>query len=178
MNREVGNIQASQRGAATVESAIIIIAFLMLVMGIIEFALLVFSASSLVEASRIGARYLIVNNTVLDADDPEHLDLNDYSCAELESVTFSCSDASVGCDAILPKMKNYYSNIKSENIQVNYRCSSTGYELSYINVYEVELRLVGIQYKFITPGILGLDATVTLPDITTTRLSEDLSSVN
>lgn len=155
----------SQQGAATVESAIIIVVFLMLVMGIIEFALLIFNASSLVEATRAGARYLIVNDPVVTLDED--------SCDA--DVVLDCSGG--GCDDVLAVMQRLYAPLKAENLEITYRCSSTGFDEAYFDIYEVEIKLNDVQYEFITPGILGLDSTVTLPDFKTTRLSEDMETV-
>lgn len=157
--------QSAQRGAATVESAIIIVVFLMLVMGIIEFALLIFNASSLVEATRAGARYLIVNDPVAT--------LGSDTCDT--PVTVDCSGGT--CDEVLSVMQRFYAPLEAGNLEISYRCSSTGYGEAFFDIYEVELRLVGVQYEFITPGILGLDSTVTLPEFKTTRLSEDMETV-
>lgn len=154
--------RSSQRGVATVETAIIIVVFLMLVMGIIEFALLIFNASSLVEATRSGSRYLIVNEPVVELN----------SC----EVEVDCSDGD--CGEVLSRMQRFYSPLTAENLEISYRCSSTGHDDAFYNIYEVEMRLVDVEYTFITPGILGLDSTLTLPDFRSTRLSEDLETVN
>jgi len=154
-----------QRGAATVESAIIMVVFLMLVMGIIEFALLIFNASSLVEATRAGSRYLIVNEPLVTLDD--------------ECTAAVSPDCGAGeCDALLSRMQRFYSPLTADNLEITYRCSSTGYSEAFYDIYEVELRLVDVEYEFITPGILGLDSTLILPDFRSTRLSEDLDTVN
>lgn len=55
-----------QQGAAMVEMAIVITLFLVLVFGIIEFALVIFHVSLLDEATRAGARYAIVNDPACD----------------------------------------------------------------------------------------------------------------
>ncbi|MCW8839395.1 MAG: pilus assembly protein [Gammaproteobacteria bacterium] len=155
-----------QQGAATVESAIILIIFLVLIMGIIEFALLIFNASSLVEATRAGARHLIVNEPLVT--------LSDETCAT--PAVADCADGD--CDGVLGLMQKFYPRLGDVNLEVEYRCSTTGSPDAYedIKIYEVEVRLKEVEYTFITPGILGLDATITLPDFKTTRLSEDLET--
>jgi len=50
------------RGAAMVEMAIVISLFLVMVLGIIEFAMAFFDWSRTVEATRAGARYAIVHS--------------------------------------------------------------------------------------------------------------------
>lgn len=151
-----------QQGAATVESAIILILFLILILGIIEFALLIFNVSSLVEATRAGARDLIVND--------ELVTISEDTCP----VTVDCTDGS--CDGLLGLMQKFYPRLEDKNLEVEYRCSAAGFSEAYFSIYEVEVRLKDVEYTFITPGILGLDATITLPDFKTTRLSEDLET--
>lgn len=170
MNKSIRNMRNPQKGVATVESAIIIVVFLMLVMGIMEFALLIFNVSSLVDATRFGTRYLTVNDPVVQ-------DLKTFSCDELPK-TISCDETS-RCDDIglVSYMQGFSSKLNPENIVVTYSCSSAGYDEAYFNVYEVEMQLEGVEYNFITPGILGFDGTITLPDFLTTRLSEDLEYV-
>lgn len=170
MSKRVAN-NHSQQGAATVESAIIISVFLLLVMAIIEFALLIFNASSLVEASRAGARYLIVNDPVTD--------LTAGGC----DIPVNCSTGD--CDSVLGIMQRFYPPLTESNIEITYRCSSTGNDEAYFDIYEVELVLKDVEYSFVTPGIFMLFPgegdegmfTVELPDFKTTRLSEDMETV-
>lgn len=164
MNKFVVNTRKKQTGVATVESALIIVVFLILIMGIIEFALLIFNVSSLVQATRAGARYLIVSDPVVE--------IKDDDCGTPINASCGAGD----CDDVLAVMKKFYSSIEPENLEATYRCSSTGYEYAYYQIYEVELRLVGMQYTFITPSIFGFGGSIDLPELTTTRLSEDMES--
>ena len=136
-----------QSGAAAVEAALIIVIFLVLVLGIIEFAMLIFNASSLVEATRAGARYLIVNEPVVDRSE-----LSD--CANMPVINCG-STSGASCDGVVALMQKFYPRLTADNVEITYSCSSTGYSESYFYIYDVELRLVGVQYQFITPGILG-----------------------
>lgn len=171
MNRFIQRrgMAGNQRGAAMVEAAIVTLVFLMLLFGIMEFAMLIFKASSLVETTRAGARYLIVNDPVVD--------LSEYDdCDELASAGAQSCD-SLDCGALIPLMQDLYEPLSAGQVYVQYRCSNTGYEEAYFNIYEVEVSVRNAEYRFITPGILGLNATVTLPDFATSRLSEDLNTI-
>lgn len=168
-NSSPNKVPNLQTGAATVESAIILVLFLVLVLGIIEFAMLIFNASSLVEATRAGARYLIVNEPVVDKSS-----LGD---CDTMPVVVDCGSSGGSCDGVLTLMQKFYPKLTASNLEITYRCSNTGYSESYFYIYDVELRLVDVQYKFITPGILGFDGTITLPDFKTTKLSEDMETV-
>jgi hypothetical protein len=155
-----------------VEAALTMVLFLMLLFGIMEFAMLIFRVSSLVEATRAGARYLIVNDPV------PAVDFGSIDCSDEDnnSATATCD---AGCDGLVPLMQSLYGqSLDDSQVQVQYRCSITaGYEGAYFNIYEVEVSVRNAEYRFVTPGILGLNATVTLPDFATSRLSEDLNTI-
>jgi hypothetical protein len=74
-------------------------------------------------------------------------------------------------------MQKQYEPLQEGQVHVQYRCSSTGFAEAGFDIYEVEVSIQGAEYRFVTPGILGLNATVTLPAFATTRLSEDLETV-
>lgn len=177
MNRFIHGrgMAGSQRGAAMVEAALTMVLFLILLFGIMEFAMLIFRASSLVEATRAGARYLIVNDPV-PAVEFSNIDCRDE---DNNSVAAACDEGG-GCGDLVPLMQSIYGQpLDEDQVHVQYRCSTTaGYEGAYFDIYEVEVSVRGAQYQFVTPGILGLETTVTLPDFATTRLSEDLNTVS
>lgn len=59
-----------RRGAALVETAFVLVAFLMLLFGVFEYCRMIFTRQLLANAAREGARYAVVNTTsaTLDAD--------------------------------------------------------------------------------------------------------------
>jgi hypothetical protein len=79
-----------QSGAAMVEMAIVISLFLVLVFGIIEFALVIFHWSKLNEATRAGARYAIVNDPACSI----YTDTNDPDYKKCDGGPLDCSDPS------------------------------------------------------------------------------------
>ena len=74
-------------------------------------------------------------------------------------------------------MQKLYEPLTAAQVYVGYKCSSTGYANSYFKIYEVQVSVRDAEYRFITPGILGLGLSVSLPDFETSRLSEDLEKV-
>lgn len=162
------NVVSSEAGAATVESALVLTVFLLLIFGIIEFSLIIFKASSLVEATRAGARYLIVNDPVVDLDG--------FDCGNPPEPS-SCEDNS-GCNDVVSLMQKFYEPLTASQIYVGYKCSSTGYDEAYFKIYEVQVSVKDAVYNFITPGILGMGLSITLPEFETTRISEDLEKVD
>ena len=53
---------------------------------------------------------------------------------------------------------------------------STGFSGNPRPVREVSVSIVGQQYELVLPGVIGLDPNLTLPDFTSTRVSEDLNT--
>ena len=80
-----------QRGAALVEMAIVILVFLVLVFGIIEFARAIFEWSRLVEATRAGARYAIVNDPACNIFD------DDWESGDPQYLRQACSSGPLDC---------------------------------------------------------------------------------
>jgi len=160
--------KAHQRGAAMVEMAIVIPVFLALVFAIIEFSLVIFDWSRVIESSRAGARYAIVNN------------------AECTGVTGAggmvCPGSSpVSChplatSGLLVEMKRILSPdaIAGENVLVTYACTTAGFTERPTPVLQVTVEVSNVEHHFIVPGLIGMDATITMPDQSTTRTSEDL----
>jgi Flp pilus assembly protein TadG len=163
----------SQNGASMVEMALVIAIFLSLVFAIFEFALAVFYASRLSEATREGARFAVVHNTSIE-------NIQEMSCSEIEALGFQQCSADV-CGDIIESM-NKLVNIEPSNIYIRYQCATTGFTgqagfpSADKEIYSITVKLQGVQYPLIMPGILGLSPTITMPSFETTRLSEDLWS--
>jgi len=162
-----------QKGVSMVEMALIIALFLSLVFATFEFALAVFYASRLAEATRAGVRYAVVSNATMS-------DLASMTCAQLDSVGFRQCDMTT-CGGVVDQM-NKFVKVDPSNVYIRYQCSSTGYtgQAGYSDanqeIYSITVKLQGIQYSLIMPGILGLGAKITMPSFESTRLSEDLWS--
>lgn len=163
----------SHNGASMVEMALVIAIFLSLVFAVFEFALAVFYASRLSEATRAGARIAVVHN-------PSLLGITELTCNDIESRDFvQC--ATDTCAGIIQSM-NKLVPVDPANVYIRYQCATTGYTgqagFSDANkeIYSITVKLQGVQYPLIMPGILGLSPTITMPSFETTRLSEDLWS--
>jgi hypothetical protein len=162
-----------QRGASMVEMAVIISLFLALVLAVFEFALAVFFAVRLSDATREGARYAVVSNATpqfMGASGPK-------SCDELNGLGFQqCSLSS--CGEILAKM-NKIVTVDPSNVYIRYQCTSTGYADPSNEIYSITVKLQNVKYSLIMPGALHLPnslSVITMPSFETTRLSEDLWS--
>lgn len=167
------NTPHRQNGSSMVEMALVIALFMSLVFAIFEFSLAVFYATRLAEATRAGVRYAVVSNSTMS-------DLSTMDCSQLDSVGFRQCDLTT-CGNVIVQM-NKLVKIDPSDVYIRYQCSSTGYtgQAGYTaanqEIYSITLKLQGVQYPLIMPGIIGLSTTITMPSFESTRLSEDLWS--
>ena len=195
-----------QQGAALVEMAIVVSLFLALVFGIIEFALMVFQWSRLVEATRAGARYAIVH----DAACSIYEDTNDvnYKCNNPDSGPLVCDDpddpskeeiekfvevdgdctvgdpyqlSDAGCK-IVERMRGIqpliYLSEPVPQVVITYRCTDVGFAGLAQKIPSVTVEVNNVPFNFNSPGLLGINASVNMPSFATTRTGEDLDTVN
>ena len=155
-----------EQGATMVEMALTLPLFLLLIFAIIEFALVIFTWTRAVDATRAGARYAIVNDPVTD--------VSSLDCSAVTNVSVTCDSAN--CTGLMNQMNALYQDLQAANVTVRYGCSSTGFSGNPRPVREVTVSIVGQEYALVLPGVIGLDPTLTLPPFTSTRVSEDLST--
>jgi hypothetical protein len=173
-----------QTGAALVEMAIGLVLFLLLVFGVLEFALAIFDWSKEVEATRAGARYAIVNDPACDiygegalpsCPGGDTIDPDNCPGASIEVTPAGCNaDPDDAACRIAAVMRNIMPRIADGNVRIVYGCSDAGYRERPFVVPTVTVRTSGVEHNFLLPGLLGIEATVTLPGFSTTRTGEDL----
>ena len=204
------------------EMAIVILVFLMLVFGILEFGRVVFEWSKLVEATRAGARYAIVNDpacnifgTPWEAGDPQYLKRacdvegsgtkylvcdggtqevyttidgdcsitsssehpQDAACKIVSEHLLEVENGNVEVEEIRGNMRGIQSLINSStaDVTITYTCTDAGFAGNAQKVPAVTVEVNNVPYYFIVPGVLGIDASVTMPPFSTTRTGEDLN---
>ena len=178
-----------QGGAALVEFAIVFIIYTALVFAIIEFAMATFNWSRMVQATQAGARYAITNDPACDIfgyrDEITGCDdgsLEDFCTAgqhvqrEISSSECSAETNDSGCK-IVEEMQRYspYVLTGDSTVTVRYTCTETGNpDLSLRSIPLVTVSADNVPYHFMMPGLLKIDATVTMPSFETTRIGEDL----
>ena len=155
-----------EQGATMVEMALTLPLFLLLIFAIIEFALVIFTWTRAVDATRAGARYAIVNDPVTD--------VSSLDCSAVTNVSVTCDSAN--CTGLMNQMNALYQDLQAANVTVRYGCSSTGFSGNPRAVRGVTVSIVGQEYALVLPGVIGLDPTLTLPPFTSTRVSEDLNT--
>lgn len=154
-----------QLGAAMVEMALTISLFLLLVFGIIEFALAYFAWARTNEAVREVVREAMVSDPVVD--------ITTLACPG-DSVTVTCSDAA--CAPLLAIAQRSAPFVPGGKLQVTYACSPAGNPDRPVEmrILEVTAVISDLEYDFVVPSIIGMDATMRLPTATASRTGEDL----
>lgn len=164
-----------------VEFAIAVWLFLMLVMGIIEFAYAIFQWSRMVDATRAGVRTAIVSDLACGTEEDlmaicgEDFDNPDDD----EPIVCKGADGDIAENSpILASMNKLLLGINADQVTVTYRCSTAGFSkrLTPIPEVTVETRWT---HNFFFPGLLGLPEdkwSVSMPPFAATRLGEDLST--
>jgi Flp pilus assembly protein TadG len=79
-------MSARQHGATTIEFALVLLAFLTFLLGIVDFARLLYMWNAATEATRVGARYAVVCSAGTTANDDEVL-------ARMRAILPNISDA-------------------------------------------------------------------------------------
>ncbi|HKJ72314.1 MAG TPA: TadE family protein [Gammaproteobacteria bacterium] len=158
--------QAGEAGAATVELAVGLLVFLMLILGVVEFGYALFDWARVAEATRAGARTAIVS-------DPD---------TDLSSLYTGCDDPTPPApveaepsDRVFATMQRIFPRLERDQVLVTYACSGTGAEERPRPILTVTVETQGVLHTLITPQLLGLDGTWTLPAFSSTRTSEDLA---
>jgi hypothetical protein len=172
---------SGQRGATLVEFTITFIVFLIFILAIIEFSLVIFASERLVEATREGARYAIVNDPVCDIFDKfdnsrvpacagnEVLDCSlsppNNITIEIDSCDFSADPLTPGCKIVSVMDRTMMSGNTAEDpsrsilagdgaVQITYACADTGNpELS---VPLVTVEAINIEHPLMFSSIFGI----------------------
>jgi hypothetical protein len=166
--------------------AIVISLLLVMGFGILEFVLAIFYWSQVVEATRAGARYAIVNDPACDIYGegglpacPGGVQLDRDNCpgASVEVTPQNCDSQpdDPGC-RIVAVMHGILPLVSEDNVRVDYGCSDAGYAERPLVVPTVTVYTSGVEYEFMLPGLLGIDLSATMPPFKTTRIGEDLYS--
>jgi len=155
----------AQRGAAMVEMAITLSLFLLLVMGIIEFALAYHTWARINEAARDGLRYAIVSTPPVN----------------LATMTCPGGSLEITCDAttcadLLTVTGRVAPFLQPGQVHLRYACGTVGNPARTPEqmIPEVTLEIRDVEYSFVVPSLLGLGTTLDLPAARATRTGEDL----
>ena len=96
---------------------------------------------------------------------------------EVHRTITSCTEGSTdsGCK-IVEKMQRYSPYILSGggSVTVSYTCTQTGDSKLPRAVPIVTVSSDNVPYQFMMPGLFNIDASITMPSFSTTRIGEDL----
>ncbi len=190
-------LRKGQRGAALVEFSITLMTYLLLILGIIEFALIIFDAIRLAEGTRVGVRYAIVSDPACDVLDKG----TGTSCASYggplncsdgpTSFTITVdecdlSDTSSQCNMVREMNKLMLRDADNEDayaassilagdgeVDITYSCTEVGDPQAPYGVPAITVAARDVQHPLL---FFGTSFSITLPDFSTTRTAEDLHS--
>lgn len=157
--------RSRQAGAALVEMAISLLLFLLLVFGIIEISLALFTWVRATEAARDGARYVIVHDPVSS--------ISGLSCPGGTPVVHTCSS---GCTDLMTTINRAAPFVTGGQVKVTYACSDAGDpgRPAELKIPEITVEINGLSYPFAVPELIGLGSSLALPTVRTSHTGEDL----
>jgi hypothetical protein len=191
-----------QRGISSIEFVIVASVFFMLIFGMVDFSRAMWEWNAAAKATHWGVRYAVVNDMVairlvdfqggsFGVDAGSSVPVGTVT-AEFGTDTFTCTNT--GCNGngntdddfdvdafglIVARMQLIYDKIQPENVVVEYRHIGLGFsgdpfgpDLHPL----VTVRLTGMTFVFVTPGLSGI-LDIDLPDFAATLTGEDLTSL-
>lgn len=186
-------IWRNQRGATAAEFTMVVVVFLILVFGGIDFGRALWEWNQAAKATQYGARMAVVTNIVAEglqaydglaaaggngdpvpiaAISPNPITCNSSGCngyGPLDAVAFS---------AIVARMKQMFRRIEEANVVIEYRHIGLGFAGNPFGpdiVPAVTVKLRNMTFQFMTPGLAGL-ADISMPEFATTLTGEDMAS--
>ena len=191
-----------QRGISSIEFVIVATVFFVLIFGIIDFSRAMWEWNAAAKATHWGVRYAVVNDMVsikmakfsgvLAGVDAGSSVGAGVVVANLGTDTFTCTNN--GCNGngdtstdfddiafglIVARMQAIYDRIQPENVIIEYRHIGLGFAGDPLGPDlnpAVTVRLVGMNFDFVTPGLSGI-LDIDLPDFAATMTGEDLTSL-
>ncbi len=198
----IGRLIRDERGISATEFVIVASVFFMLCFGIIDFSRATWEWNAAAKATHWGVRYAVVNDMVsikmakfsgvLAGVDAGSSVGADVVVTNLGTDTFNCTNS--GCNGngdtstdfddiafglIVARMQAIYDRIEPENVEVEYRHVDLGFSGDPLgpDLHPlVTVRLTGMTFVFVTPGLSGI-LDIDLPDFAATLTGEDLTSL-
>lgn len=179
-----------ESGAGAAEFALVVLLFVVLIFGIIDFGRALWEWNSAAKATQLGVRLAVVTDMVagglqtydgladaggnglpvpIGAIAPNPVVCTQSGCNGYDPK----NDAAF--DAVVARMQQVYSRIQPENVIVEYRHIGLGFAGNPFGpdiVPLVTVRLTGMNFDFITPGLSGM-ASIPMPDFSATLTGED-----
>jgi len=179
------------RGVSSVEFAMVAALFLMVVLGIVDFARALWDWNAAAKATQAGARFAAVNPIItLDLKEFRGLSLGLRAGAAIPvgtpgTATVICDNAGCGGDplrmdaatfaALVDKMRRVDGRIAAANVVVAYRHVGHGFVGNPLGpdvAPTVTVSLRDMTFEFVTPGLAGL-VSIPMPGFPATLTGED-----
>jgi hypothetical protein len=184
MGRSVRD-KRKQQGAAMIEYALTVSLFLLLVLGIMEFTLLMMDMGRANEMTRQLSRIAITADPVCDIFDPGDCPgaVDELVCPGGSPIVVTLDDVdTTGCDFVsgptgcrmMDLAETFLPGVAESQIQVTYSCSVMGFVGRPTPVPLVTVSLQNFTRPFLFAGFLGISSGITFPTFDVTRAGEDL----
>jgi len=200
MSRDM-KLLRDRRGISSIEFALVCAVFFLFVFGIIDFARAMWEWNAAAKATQFGVRYAVVSDIVskdlanlkligvagLAPGDPVPIGTagTEPVICQVLSGNVTCNGSSdaakVDADAfnaIVAQMQMRDSRVAAENVVIEYRHIGLGFVGNPVGSDidpAVTVRLTGLVFTFVTPGLSGI-FTIDMPDFAATLTGEDLRS--
>jgi len=181
-------------GASAAEFAMVFLIFVVIVFGIIDFSRALWQWNMAEKAAQMGVRLAVVNDMVpADLMTWDGVTDGGYNVGTEVPLGGTFANAivctSVGCsgqwgfdqtafDRILTRIQALYAGVQAENLVVEYRHVGLGVAGNPLGPDidpAVTVKLTGLTFDFITPGLSGV-ASISMPDFASTLTAEDSTS--
>lgn len=188
-------------GISSVEFALVCVIFLVFIFALIDFGRAMWEWNAAAKATQVGVRFAVVNDMVsvqladlklvgvaglaagdsvpLGTPGTEPVTCTSSGCNDgANPGTFSTDPAKYNAtafDAIVARMQAIYGRIKPENVVVEYRHVGLGFVGNPAGSDvdpAVTVRLTGLVFNFVTPGLVGI-VSLNLPAFAATLTGED-----
>lgn len=182
------------RGISSVEFALVAVAFLIFVFGIVDFGRAMWEWNSAAKATHWGVRYAVVHNMVapglytydgVAAAGGNGLPIpagaispNPVVCTSTTCNGYGPRDAAA-FTAIVTQMQKIYSRVQPQNVVVEYLhvpglgFAGNPYGPDFVPI--VTVRLQGMVFSLLTPGLLNI-ASLNMPAFAASMPGEDLNN--
>ena len=127
----------NQRGATVVEFALVLIIFLTFLLGILDFSRMLWTWNAANEATRWGARIAVVCNQ--------------------------------GANAVLANMQKFLPQLAAANVKIDWydATGSVSTSCNYTNCSGVNVRIINLNYRWISPIGFGNQSAIPMPGFST-----------
>ena len=134
----------SERGSTIIEFAIIAVIFFMMLVGIVAAGHLYYTHNALVEATRRGARYAVLQ-----------CNPNETTCTGYDTTVERVQNIVVyGTDTPAMGATSLISGLQTSNVQVDYSTPLTGSSTSFgVAKGRVSVKIISYSYPFVLPMV-------------------------